>query len=263
MSLYTLKIKETGFKVAVISETKRMKEGLSGKPSLGKNKGMLFDFKKEQVVTMNMKGMNYPLDMVFINSSNEVIAVRTLSPGNFQTTVKGVRFVLEINKDEGSGMIGEKVIFQDELAEVVGIKNEKEDDSLKDSKDEDEDEDEEEENADDEDDKKEVTSKSNLNIIVRISAVPENSEQLFKKGGSFKIYEEEVKSKSNAMQVLDDTGKVLMNIVGGERIFSIEHTEKLVSLSKKVERGEASEEELGQLMKEIIHKQNTQKPEYV
>jgi hypothetical protein len=33
------------------------------------------------------------------------------------------------------------------------------------------------------------------------------------------------------MQVLDDTGKVLMNIVGGD--FSIEHTEKLVALSKK------------------------------
>jgi hypothetical protein len=34
------------------------------------------------------------------------------------------------------------------------------------------------------------------------------------------------------MQVLDDTGKVLMNIVGGA-YFSIEHTEKLVALSKK------------------------------
>jgi hypothetical protein len=36
------------------------------------------------------------------------------------------------------------------------------------------------------------------------------------------------------MQVLDDTGKVLMNIVGGD-YFSIEHTEKLVALSKKTE----------------------------
>ena len=54
-----------------------------------------------------------------------------------------------------------------------------------------------------------------------------------------------------------------MNIVGGERIFSIEHTEQLVSLSKKVDRGEANEEELGTLMKAIIHKQNTQEPEYV
>jgi hypothetical protein len=50
-----------------------------------------------------------------------------------------------------------------------------------------------------------------VNIIVRVSTVPENA--AFKSGGSFKIYEDQVKSDANAMQVLDDTGKVLMNIV--------------------------------------------------
>jgi uncharacterized membrane protein (UPF0127 family) len=64
MSLYSLKIKDTEFKVAVISDPARMKEGLANKPALGKTKGMLFDFKKEQKVTMNMKDMNYPLDMI-------------------------------------------------------------------------------------------------------------------------------------------------------------------------------------------------------
>jgi hypothetical protein len=49
-----------------------------------------------------------------------------------------------------------------------------------------------------------------VNIIVRVSTVPENA--AFKSGGSFKIYEDQVKSDANAMQVLDD-GKVLMNIV--------------------------------------------------
>jgi uncharacterized membrane protein (UPF0127 family) len=43
----------------VISDPARMKEGLANKPALVKNKGMLFDFKKEQKV--NMKDMNYPL----------------------------------------------------------------------------------------------------------------------------------------------------------------------------------------------------------
>lgn len=255
MSLYTLKIKGTEFKIAVISEPARMKEGLSGKPALGKNKGLLFDFKKEQSVTMNMKGMNYPIDMIFINAEREVIAVRTLQPGNFQTTVKNVRFVLEVNKDEGSGMVGELVSCTADLAKAVGMVpcSDKEEDT------------EHSEGSDVEEEEEEGHDKGspNLNIIVRISTVPDNAKQLFKKGGSFKIYEDQVKSNTNAMQVLDDTGKVLMNIVGGERIFSIEHTEKLVALSKKVDRGEASEEELGRLMKEIIHKQNTQKPEYV
>jgi uncharacterized membrane protein (UPF0127 family) len=263
MSLYSLKIKDTEFKVAVISEPARMKEGLAGKPALGKNKGLLFDFGKEQEVTMNMKKMNYPLDMIFINMSREVVAVRTLEPGNFQTTVKNVRFVLEVNKDEGAGFVGELIRCTAELAKAVGMKPcSKEDEEESEESEEEE----EEETAQEEIQEQEgisVPGSPNVNIIVRVSTVPDSAKQLFKKGGTFKLYEDQVKADANAMQVLDDTGKVLMNIVGGERIFSIEHTEQLVALSKKVDRGEAEEEELGTLMKAIIHKQNTQKPEYV
>jgi uncharacterized membrane protein (UPF0127 family) len=49
--------------------------------------------------------MNYPLDMIFINMSKEVVAVRSLKPGNFETSVEGVRFV-KVNKDEGAGLEG-------------------------------------------------------------------------------------------------------------------------------------------------------------
>jgi uncharacterized membrane protein (UPF0127 family) len=42
---------------------------------------MLFDFKKEQKVTMNMKD-ELSIDMIFINMSKEVVAVRSLKPGN-------------------------------------------------------------------------------------------------------------------------------------------------------------------------------------
>jgi hypothetical protein len=80
-----------------------------------------------------------------------------------------------------------------------------------------------------------TTTPTSVNIV-RVSTVPENAKQLFKSGGSFKIYEDQVKSDANAMQVLDDTGKVLMNIVM-ESVFSIEHTEKLVALSKSRQRG--------------------------
>jgi hypothetical protein len=36
--------------------------------------------------------------------SKEVVAVRSLKPGNFETSVEGVRFVLEVNKDEGADL---------------------------------------------------------------------------------------------------------------------------------------------------------------
>jgi hypothetical protein len=63
---------------------------------------------------------------------------------------------------------------------------------------------------------------TSVNIIVRVSTVPENAAAAFKSGGSFKIYEDQVKSDANAMQVLDDTGKVLMNIVA-ESVFFKAH----------------------------------------
>ena len=77
------------------------------------------------------------------------------------------------------------------------------------------------------------------------------------------MYEEDVAARQGSMQVLDDGGRILMNIDGGERIFSIKDTDNIVSLSKKIDAGEADEEELGKLMEEIIHRQDTQEPEYV
>jgi hypothetical protein len=41
--------------------------------------------------------------------SKEVVAVRSLKPGNFETSVEGVRFVLEVNKDEGGTCRGTKL----------------------------------------------------------------------------------------------------------------------------------------------------------
>jgi hypothetical protein len=51
------------------------------------------------------------------------------------------------------------------------------------------------------------------------------------------------------MQVLDDTGKVLMNIVGGERIFQLSTLE---SVAFKKSRQRLMRENMNQ----IIHKQN-------
>jgi uncharacterized membrane protein (UPF0127 family) len=121
MALYTINIKERTFKVALVKDGPAMKKGLAGKPKLGKNKGLLFDFGKEKDITMNMVGMNYPLDMIFINMEREVVAVRSLKPGKYQTTVKDARFVIEVNKGMGMGLIGEKVECSPELAEAVGM----------------------------------------------------------------------------------------------------------------------------------------------
>jgi uncharacterized membrane protein (UPF0127 family) len=257
MERFKLKIRDSIFDVSVVSDKVAMKIGLSDTPSLEKGEGMLFDFGDPQKVTMNTVHMQYPIDLLFIDEDNIVSAVRTLKPGNFETTVENIMFVLEVNEGEGSGFVGEQVTYEKDLFELLGFKTEydiDEDDYIMD----DEDDDEEEEASQD------IHNKQpSLNIVINVSSIPDQYKQMFRGGGSFKMYEEDVKADHKAMQVLDDTGKVLMNIVGGERIFSIPHTEALVAMAKKVERGEAKPEELGKLMQSIIKIQDTQKPEYV
>jgi len=237
MKLYSLKIKDSVFKVSVISDEKDMVEGLSGKPKLGEGKGLFFKFEEPQEVTMNMGGMLHPIDMIFIGKDFKVIGVEKMNIGSSPITVDKVHYVIEVNKGEGKDLKGEKMQMSRPLAEELGFK-------VIDKKD-------------------KVVEMDDNNIIVRVSKIPESQKEKFKVGGTFKIWEEGVKAAKNAMQVLDDTGKVLMNIVGGERIFSIKHTESLIALAKKVDRGEADEEELGKLMAKIITIQNTQEPEYV
>lgn len=236
MKLFSLKIKDKVFKVKVISEVDDMKKGLSGKSALGEGKGLFFDFKKAQEITMNMEKMLHPIDMIFIGKDFKVIKVEKMGVGAAPVTLNNVLYVIEVAKDEGKDLRGEKMQMTKPLAEELGYKVIKKDDKV---------------------------IKIDSNIIVKVSKVPHSQKEKFKTGGSFKIWEDGVKAAKNAMQVLDDTGKVLMNIMGGERIFSIRHTESLVDLAKKVDRGEADEEALGLLMAKIILIQNTQEPEYV
>jgi len=203
------------FVVKKVSTKEDMIKGLGGTASLPSGEGMLFDFDKEEDVTMNMFEMKYPLDMVFMNNAGEVIKTVTMEPGENTVTVDNARYVLEVNKGEG--------VFDDIIEEV----------------------------------------KEEKNSIINSDNLPESLVERFQSGGSFKIYEEDVKAIPGNMHVLDDTGKVQMNIVGGERIFSIDHTEQLISSAKKVKTGELPPEELGKLMTKIIYIQNNQKPEYV
>ena len=214
------------FTVTVVSDVDDMIKGLSDTDTLDSGHGMLFDFDKPQEVTMNMVKMKYPLDMIFIDGEGEVIAVESMEPGDNYVTKKGVKYVLEVNKGEGKGLIPDKKVVKEDKGAV---------------------------------EKKELGG----NFLVSTEYLPQNMTAKFKSGGKIGIKEDIVKARPGMMQVLDDKGRVLMNIKGGERIFSIKHTEKLIEYAKKVENGEAPPEELGSLIKEILHIQDTQEPEYV
>jgi len=210
----TIYVGDTPFKVEVVKDAKAMSIGLSEHKELKKGHGMIFDFGESQRVTMNMFEMEFPLDMLFIDSKKKVTAVETMHPGKHEVTFNDIKYVLEVNRGEG-------VLLLDEYVSL----------------------------------KKPVVNEDVQNITV---ANPK-----FEQGGSFQLVEEGVKALPGKMHVLDDKGTVLMNIDGGERIFSIKHTEDLMRLAAKVKSGDLEPEALGKLMSKIIKIQDTQKPEYV
>lgn len=58
----------------IVSEPAEMSKGLGGRESLGEDKGMLFIFKEEGIHPFWMKGMRFPIDIIWIDG-REVIGV--------------------------------------------------------------------------------------------------------------------------------------------------------------------------------------------
>lgn len=91
-------------------------KGLSGRKSLGENQGMLFIFDRPDKLTFWMRGMQFPLDFIWI-SGNEI---RDLSPNvpasypGLLTPKEEVDKVLEVNAgviNRYNVQIGNKVII--------------------------------------------------------------------------------------------------------------------------------------------------------
>jgi len=93
-----------GDKAYKVKEAKTQEErakGLSGIKSLPKDEGMLF-YLDNPNPSFWMKDTLIPLDIVFINSDNEVISVASGKP-NDETpiTESNVKYVLEVNANSG------------------------------------------------------------------------------------------------------------------------------------------------------------------
>lgn len=84
-----VKIGNNEFKTTIAKTSQERQTGLSKHTSLGENEGMLFSFGKENVRTsMWMKGMAFPIDIIWINDgkisqiSQDVPTVPATTPDN-------------------------------------------------------------------------------------------------------------------------------------------------------------------------------------
>jgi uncharacterized membrane protein (UPF0127 family) len=62
----------TKINLTIAKSDKDKQKGLSGRKSLGKNEGMLFVFDSKGNYPFWMKGMKFPIDIIFLSDSNVV-----------------------------------------------------------------------------------------------------------------------------------------------------------------------------------------------
>jgi uncharacterized membrane protein (UPF0127 family) len=84
-----------------VTSGSRLQLGLSNRPSLPWDRGMLFDFGATAEYCMWMKDMRFSLDMIWLNEQKEIIATReNVSPKTFPKAFcgpKAARYVVEVN----------------------------------------------------------------------------------------------------------------------------------------------------------------------
>jgi len=166
-----VKVGDKEFTVKQAKTPDELKQGLLGTTELPKGEGMLLSFDRPGEYPITMKGMDYPLTLIFANGGkvNRVITAKPDEDNIFGVGL--VDSVLEVNPSDVKG------ISPGQTMEILGEK---------------------------------------------------------KADGTVEMAEGGLTPKG-AAHVLDEDGKVQMNLKGGERIFSRKATSRMFELAKKGE----------------------------
>ena len=74
------KIGDFDLKLKVCSTPESMMRGYSGRPAPKESEGMIFVYQQDQPLEFWMKGVDYPLDILFFNSSMALVDFLTMDP---------------------------------------------------------------------------------------------------------------------------------------------------------------------------------------
>jgi len=85
--------------VEVVSRPEELRRGLSGRPTLAADRGMLFDMGGEADHHFHMQGVAFPLDLVFLSGDWRILGIAHQAPPGYVGTISlgtPSRYVVEL-----------------------------------------------------------------------------------------------------------------------------------------------------------------------
>lgn len=193
MKLYSIKIKGEDFSVALAVNDSVRARGLSGLPTLGKNKGMLFAWGELVQPYMVMRDMNFDLDFLFLDKEFEIVHIASLKKDSTTgvSSPQKINYVLELPFNTAKRLnlsVDMRLVPEKSLIDLLtdGIQQFKNGGSF---------------------------------------------EMIGEK--TYHLKETDIKANPNQLQILDKNGIVVANVEKGARIFSRKHTKGLIEQYKK------------------------------
>ena len=123
MDKIKIEINDQEFSLLVAKTEEEKTQGLSNTDSLPED-GMLFDYSEnpETELTFNTVDMKYPIDIVFVNDKDIVVAVETCEPSDELIEVTAdegelLKYVIEVKANSGI-QIGDEIEFDDDSDEM-------------------------------------------------------------------------------------------------------------------------------------------------
>ena len=226
MNSLALKIGTKIYELEIAETADDLYEGLSGDDQIDPNEGMFFIFDEDGTHGMVMRGMDFPIDIIHLSQEgivNTIASAEIDDPISYEGDVT-TRFVIELMKGQATEA---GLSVGDTIKLPVELH--------------------------------EYLAKTRGVGIARNGGTPTANASTRVKEYNIKVTD--IPEQSDHLQVLGHDGEVLSNIKMGARIFSRPHTKILVEAAKI---GDSPEnlKALGQLMVQMIYKQDTQEPEY-
>ncbi|HEU5005225.1 MAG TPA: DUF192 domain-containing protein [Candidatus Saccharimonadales bacterium] len=96
----TISINDQTMNLQIADTTKEQAKGLGGRSCIGENQAMLFEFGKPADYRFWMKGMKFPIDIVWMDADHRVVQINAnVTPGTYPETFSAdepVQYVLEM-----------------------------------------------------------------------------------------------------------------------------------------------------------------------